>query len=41
MKVALVKTALIFFVVFIAYKWAMGIENMKNLHPDYKGEDFP
>jgi hypothetical protein len=33
--------ALLFFIVFVAYKWAKGIENMKNLHPDYKGEDFP
>jgi len=35
------KAALLFFVVFIVYKWVKGIENMKNLHPDYKGEDFP
>ena len=24
----------------IAFFWAKGIENMKNNHPDYKGEDF-
>jgi len=25
----------------IAVIWADGIDEMKNLHPDYKGEDFP
>ncbi len=27
--------------VVISWKWFQGIENMKNLHPDYEGEDFP
>jgi uncharacterized membrane protein len=25
----------------IAVIWADGIDEMQNLHPDYKGEDFP
>lgn len=25
----------------IAIIWVDGIDNMKNLHPDYEGEDFP
>lgn len=24
----------------VAWKWAQGIDDMKNLHPDYNGEDF-
>ena len=26
--------------IFLAVQWAEGIDNMKNLHPEYKGEDF-
>jgi len=25
----------------VAIIWVDGIDNMKNLHPEYKGEDFP
>jgi hypothetical protein len=32
---------LVLLTVFVSYRWAKGIETMKNLHPDYKGEDFP
>jgi len=32
--------ALLFFIVFVAYRWVKSIDNMKNLHPEYKGEDF-
>ena len=28
-------------VAMIGIIWVDGIDNMKNLHPDYKGEDFP
>ena len=24
----------------ISYLWVRGIDNMKNQHPDYKGDDF-
>lgn len=24
----------------ISYVWVRGIDNMKNKHPDYKGDDF-
>jgi len=24
----------------ISYLWVRGIDNMKNKHPDYKGDDF-
>jgi hypothetical protein len=27
--------------IFVAVKWVEGIDSMKNLHPEYKGEDFP
>ena len=27
-------------VVIISWAWATGIDNMKENHPDYKGEDF-
>jgi hypothetical protein len=26
--------------VIICWAWATGIDNMKEKHPDYKGEDF-
>jgi hypothetical protein len=26
--------------VIIALEWVEAIDNMKNLHPDYEGEDF-
>ena len=31
---------LFLFVAVISWLWATGIDNMKNAHPDYKGEDF-
>ena len=36
------KVYLVMFVItaIISYLWVSGIENMKNSHPDYKGEDF-
>ena len=27
-------------VILISIMWVRGIDNMKNKHPDYKGEDF-
>jgi len=27
-------------VVIVSWAWATGIDNMKENHPDYKGEDF-
>lgn len=36
------KVYLLMFVVtaVISYLWVRGIDNMKNKHPDYKGNDF-
>ena len=36
------KVYLLMFVVtaVISYLWVRGIDNMKNKHPDYKGDDF-
>jgi len=36
------KVYLVMFVItaIISYLWAQGIDNMKNQHPDYKGNDF-
>ena len=28
------------FVAIISYAWVKGIDNMKENHPDYKGEEF-
>jgi len=36
------KVYLVMFVItaIISYLWVRGIDNMKNQHPDYKGDDF-
>jgi len=36
------KVYLVMFVItaLISYLWVQGIDNMKNQHPDYKGNDF-
>lgn len=36
------KVYLLMFIVtaIISYLWVRGIDNMKNKHPDYKGDDF-
>ena len=36
------KVYLLMFIVtaVISYLWVRGIDNMKNKHPDYKGDDF-
>jgi len=36
------KVYLVMFVItaIISYLWVRGIDNMKNQHPDYKGNDF-
>jgi hypothetical protein len=31
---------LILLLIIISWLWASGIDNMKEDHPDYKGEDF-
>jgi hypothetical protein len=31
---------MVIFVLTISILWVRGIDNMKNNHPDYKGEDF-
>jgi hypothetical protein len=31
---------LFIFVLLISWTWVSGIKNMKEKHPDYKGEDF-
>ena len=31
---------MVVFVVILSYVWAKGIDNMKENHPDYKGEEF-
>jgi uncharacterized membrane protein YedE/YeeE len=32
--------AMFVFTAIISYLWVQGISNMKENHPDYKGEDF-
>jgi hypothetical protein len=37
----LVGTIIIVISIIVAWKWIDGIDFMKDLHPDYEGEDFP
>jgi len=36
----IVFTVMFLIVLGISWLWVRGIDNMKNKHPDYKGEDF-
>jgi hypothetical protein len=35
------KIVFLILTIFLSYKWVKGLEQMKDLHPDYEGEDFP
>jgi hypothetical protein len=36
----IILSIMVVFVVILSYVWAKGIDNMKENHPDYKGEEF-
>jgi hypothetical protein len=36
----IVTILMVSFIALLAWAWVRGIDNMKDDHPDYKGEDF-
>ena len=36
----IVTVLMVSFIALLAWAWVRGINNMKDNHPDYKGEDF-
>jgi hypothetical protein len=36
----IVTVLMVSFIALLAWAWIRGIDNMKDNHPDYKGEDF-